>query len=294
MSNIMDFGFDDSKVIKTAGVEKYKQDRPGKVDRVSLVAFKTFHDVLLAAKAREKGEALTDGEAAEICAKIDSKLAENLDKKPEDLTEVDKLDIKSPRFSFAFTHWGEGVGSIRCLSTYQGTTLVKPAQCCDKLGDAEQTVGTVIMTYPVDRQNQVDMELLIQHKYTEFWIWKLSSKKFKKLEGAYIEARNDDRPVIDLKVELDGDPRYQKQLISIASSATWAREDTDPEIRKWILDQGLRSYKYVSHNLGFEMKADALAETLGGQAASAASLAASPETSASKPALQASYDDLLK
>ena len=296
MSNIMDFGFDDSKVIKTAGVEKYKQDRPGKVDRVSLVAFKTFHDVLLAAKAREKGAALTDDEAAEICTKIDSKLAENLGKKPDELTEADKLDIKSPRFSFAFTHWGDGVGSIRCLSSYQGTTLVKPAQCCDKLGDAEQTVGTVIMTYPVDRNNQVDMALLLEHKYTEFWIWKLSSKKFKKLEGAYIEARNDDppRPVIDIKVELDGDPRYQKQLISVASSATWAREDTDAAVRQWIMQQGLRSYKYVSNNLGFEMKADTLAEKLGGQAASAAALAASPETSASKPALQASYDDLLK
>lgn len=294
MSNIMDFGFDDSKVIKAAGVEKYKQDRPGKIDRVSLVAFKTFHDVLLAQKAREKGSPLDDGEAAELCAKIDSKLAANLKKDPDELTEAEKLDIKSPRFSYAFTHWGEAVGSIRCLSAYEGTTLVKAAQCCDKMGDADQTVATVIMTYPVDREHQVDMDLLLQRKYTEFWIWKLSSKKFKKLEGAYKDAKADERHVIDLRVELDGDPKYQKQNISAVSSATWAREDTDPAIRQWILEQGLRSYRYTSDSLGFEMKADTLAEKLGGQAASSAALKASPETSASKPALQASYDDLLK
>jgi hypothetical protein len=289
----MDFGFDDSKVIKTSGVERFKQDRPGKIDRVSLIAFKTYHDVILGGKAREKGAALTDAEKAEICAKIDAKLAENLSKKIEDLTEVDKLDIKSPRFSFAFTHWGDGVGSIRCLSTYEGTTLVKPELCCNKMGDADQTVATVMLQYPVDRDNQVDMDLLRERKYTELWIWKLSSKKFKKVEGAYIDARNDNRPVVDLKVTLDGDPRYQKQVIEVASSAVWAREDTDPEIRQWVLEQGLRAYKYVKDSLGFEMKAETLSEKLGGQAASAAALAASPETSASKPALQQSYDDLL-
>lgn len=293
MTNIMDFGFDDSKVIKTAGVERFKQDRPGVIDRVSLIAFKTFHDVILGGKAREKGSTLTDAEKADICAKIDAKLAENLGKKPEELTEVDKLDIKSPRFSFAFTHWGEGVGGIRCLSAYEGTTLVKQELCCRKMGDADQTVATVILQYPVDKQIQVDMALLKERKYTELWIWKLSSKKFKKVEGAYIDARNDNRPVVDLKITLDGDPRYQKQVIEVASSATWAREDTDPAIRQWVLEQGLRGYKYVKDSLGFEMKAEALAEKLGGQAASAAALAASPETSASKPALQQSYDDLL-
>ncbi len=293
MSNIMDFGFDDSKVIKAAGVERFKQDRAGKIDRVSLIAFKTYHDVLLAGKAREKGSALTDVEKAELCAKIDSKLAGNLGKKPEELTEVDKLDIKSPRFSFAFTHWGDGVGGIRCLSTYEGTTLVKAELCCDRMGDADQTVATVMLQYPVDKNTQVDMDLLRERKYTELWIWKLSSKKFKKVEGAYIDARNDNRPVVDLKITLDGDPRYQKQVIEVASSATWAREDTDPEIRLWVLKQGLRAYKYVKDSLGFEMKKEALAEKLGGQAASAAALAASPETSASKPALQQSYDDLL-
>jgi hypothetical protein len=293
MSNIMDFGFDDSKVIKTSGVERFKQDRSGRCDRVSLVAFKTFHDVILVAKAREKGGALTDQEKAEICAKIDAKLGENLSKKPEDLTEVDKLDIKSPRFSFAFTHWGDGVGGIRCLSTYEGTTLVKPELCCKKMGDADQTVATVMLQYPVDKDNQVDMDLLRERKYTELWIWKLSSKKFKKVEGAYIDARNDNRPVVDLKITLDGDPKYQKQVIEVASSAVWAREDTDPAIRLWVLEQGLRGYKYVKESLGFEMKAETLAEKLGGAAASAAALAASPETSASKPALQQSYDDLL-
>jgi len=291
----MDFGFDDSKVIKTAGVERFKQDRPGKVDRISLIAFKTYHDVLLSSKAREKGAALTDQEKADLCARIDAKLAENLKKKPEELTEIDKLDINAPRFSFAFTHFGDGVGNIRCLSTYEGTTLVKSALCCRKMGDADQTVGTIILQYPVDKDNQVDMALLKERKYTELWVWKLSSKKFKKLQGAYIDARNDNppRPVVDLKITLDGDPRYQKQIIEVASSAVWARKDTNPEIRQWVLEQGLRAYKYVKENLGFEMREDALAEKLGGQAASAAALAASPETSAPSPQIQQSYDDLL-
>lgn len=267
MSGIVEFGFDEAKIVKTQGVEAFKQSRSGEVSRVSIIAFKKFHDVVIAAKTRENGKPLTDKEKAELIEKIDKKLADQLKKSVEDLTEVDRLDIKSPRFSMAMTHFGEGVGTIRCLGEYthsgDGVILSKPGLCCRKFGDADQKIGTVIMTYPVDDNGQVDGDLLTAHKYTNFWIWSLNAKKFKRVDSTYRDAREDKKPIIDLKVTLDGDPKFQRQLIEQGGTAYWAREDTDPALRTWVLEQGLRSWKYVSNNLGFEISAEKLAEKLG-------------------------------
>ena len=292
MSDVMEFGFDDGKVIKNQGVELFKQSRPKEKTRVSIISFKKFADVVIAKKAKEAGHPLSDQEKAEIIAKVDAKLAEQLKKPVEQLTEADRLDIKSPKFAYAFTHYGgenSGIGTIRCLSKYEGNTVTKPELCCDKFGDADQTVGVVVMTYPVGDDMQVDEDLLKQKKYTTFNVWKLSSKKFQKLQTAYAEARADGRQVIDLGVELDGDPKYQKQIINGMSSAVWARETMDPSVKAWVLDQGLRAWKYVSNNLGFEMKKDKLIEKLGGGGSSPQMGAASAE----KPQLVQSYDTLI-
>ena len=296
MSDCMEFGFDDAKIIKTVGVETFKQNRPGEKHRISVISFKKFHDEVLIRKTREKGSALTDEEKAGLLLKIDQKLAEQLKKPVEQLTEADRLDIKKPKFSVAFTHFHDGVGTIRCLSKYEGSTMVKPELCCDKFGDADQKVGCVIMTYPVDEKFQVDADLLKMRKYTNFHIWVLSAKKFRKLEAAYTDARNDKRDVIDLRVTLDGDPKFQKQQIEAASTAFWAREDCDAEIRSWILDQGLRAYKHVAQNLGFEMKLDKLMEKLSqlpGGGGGSPSTQISSGAQADTPKLVSSYEDLL-
>jgi hypothetical protein len=291
MSDVVEFGFDEAKVIKSQAVEQFKQSKNGEKHRVSIVSFKKHHDVVLGKKAAEKGSPLTDQEKAEYIARIDTKLAEGLKKSIEQLTEVDRLDIKQPRFSYAFTHYREDVGTIRCLSKYNGNTLVEKGPCCDAIGDAEQTVGTVIMTYPVDEHLQVEEEILKAKKMTNFYIWKLGSKKFKKLEGTYVDTRNAGMPVVDLKVTLDGEAKFQKQVIeAMQGAAFWAREGADPAVRQWILEQGLRLYKYVQNNLGFEMKRETFLEKTG----KSPSLAAGSEAAAAAlPKAVGSYDDLL-
>lgn len=299
-ADVMEIGFDDAKVVKPQGFEKFKQDRPGKIDRVSIIAFKTYLDVIIANKSREKGASLSDEEKAEIARKIETKLAEQNKKKVEDLTEVDRLDIKQPKFWVAYTHYQDGIGTVRCHGKWEGNTLVKPGICCQKMGDAEQSIGTVLIRYPTDENNQVDAELLTKRKLTGIEIYKMSAKKYKKVEGAYIEARNnmvggEPLRIIDLKVTLDGDPKYQKQIIEGGSTAFWARQDTAAEIRQWVLDQGLRAGKYVSKELGYDMPADKLAERLmgggsasgnGGSAGQLAAAAAAPST--------VNYDSLLE
>jgi hypothetical protein len=282
--DVIDFGFDDGKVIKQSGMEKFIQTK-NDVHRVSIIAFKKFHDTILADKAREKGDKLDEKEIAEFTKKIDGNLAEKLGKSIDDLTEVDRLDITKPKFSFAFTHYSDGVGTIRCLSEFQGLTMTKPGLCCNKIGDPDQTVAVPIMTYPVDEDYGVDEDLLSQKKYTGFYIWKLSSKKFKRVESAYKAAREDKQMVIDLKVALDGEQKYQKQIIEKLASAFWARDNTDPTIKQWILEQGLRARKYAPDQLGYAMKPDQLAERLG---------MVSSSGDEEKPQLQTSYSSLLE
>jgi hypothetical protein len=288
MSDIMEFGFDDAATIKNPGFDAFKQARAGEKTRISVISFKKHSDLIIAEKAREKKAPLSDSERAEVIAKVDAKLSEKLGKSLEELTEVDRLNINAPKFAFSYTHYIErgGVGTIRCLSTYQGSNVTKRELCCDAAGaDAEQTVAMPVLVYPVDSEFQVDLDDLKKRKHTRVEIWKLSAKKYKKLEPVYKNARADDRTCIDLMVELDGDPKYQKQNVSLAGTATWAREDGDPEVRQWVLEQGLRAWKGVEDKLGFKMSKDKLMEKLGVQAAA--------DSAASTAKLQPSYKDLL-
>lgn len=293
MSNgIMDFGFDDSKIIKSQGIDQFKLERSGARACISIVSFKRFHDQAMVKKAKEKGGPLSDEEKADIVRRVDAKLAERLKKSVEDLSEVDRLDITNPKFSVASTHYGDGIGTVRCLSKYEGSVCTKPDVCCDKLGDADQTVATVVLQYPIDEKGNVDGDLLTQKKYTYFLCYKMSSKNFKKVENAYIDARGEGRQVVDMKVTLDGDPKYKKHIIVAGTTAFWAREGFDPELRHWILDQGLRAQKYIPNNLGFEMKREQLIERLGGIEQSKNALAGG-EASADQPKLVGGYDALL-
>jgi hypothetical protein len=296
MSEAMEFGFDDAKVIKHQGIDQFKLSKAGERARISVISFKKFHDSVLSMKTKEKGAPLTDEEKAGYIAKIDAKLAENLKKEVKDLTEVDRLDIKQPRFLFAYTHFDKnegGVGTIRCLSKYEGNTVVKPEMCCDKFGDAEQTVGTVVMQYPTDDDLQVELEIFKARKMTSISVWRMSSKKFKNLESTYVDARNDKRFCVDLRVQLEGDPKYKNLKIEVASGATWAREDMDAAVRHWVLDQGLRAWKHVANNLGFEMSKDKLAERLSGGGGKSSSAQIAAEAQADQPKLVESYDSLL-
>lgn len=297
MSDVMEFGFDDAKVIKSQGIDQFKLTKTGERARISVISFKKFHDSVLSLKTKEKAAPLTDEEKAQYISKIDSKLAENLKKEIKDLSEVDRLDIKNPRFSYAFTHFDQrkkdqgGVGTIRCISKYDGNNLIQPEICCNKFGDAEQTVATVVMRYPVDADLQVEMDIFKMKKMVEFSVWRMSAKKFKNLESTYIDARNDKRFCIDLRVTLEGDPQWKNYKIENAGSATWAREDMDAAVRMWVLDQGLRAWKHVANNLGFEMTKEKLTERLSGASAPAASVAI--EAQADQPKLVESYDSLL-
>lgn len=262
MSDIMEFGFDDTNVIRTSNVEYFKQTKPNERTRISIVSFKRFADAEYIKKMKDKGSPLSDSEKNDINNKVDKKLAEQLGKSIKELTEADRLDIRSPRFGVAHTHYREGIGTIRCQSQWEGSTLVKQGLCCEKLGDPDQTIATVIMTYPVNRELQVESEIFAAKKYVSFYLWRMTSKKFDKLRSAYKSAREDNKMVIDLKVTLDGDPKYQKQNFE-SVTAHWAKEEVNPEVRSWVLDQGLRLYKNVDSALGYKMPTGMLMERLG-------------------------------
>ena len=285
MSDPIEFGLDNAKIIKAAGCEAFKQSRPNEKSRITIISFRTYHDVKLKEKEAEKGSPLTDAEKAEIIAKTNTKIAEHLSKPVDQLTEVDKLNPKEPKFGFSYTHFRDGIGTIKCLSKYEGNNVIKPALCCDKMGDADQTVATVILQYPVDQEGAIDMDLFKQKKYTSVFIWKLGSKKFMKLRSILAEQKEEKRQTIDLRVELDGEVKYQKQNIHFVSSAAWCRDDVPPELKHWVLEQGIKNWKYIKGNLGFEMTVDKLAEKLG-QAPQIAEEAA-------KPQVQAGYTSLL-
>jgi hypothetical protein len=262
--SIYEFGLDDAKIIKSQAIDLFKLSKSGEKARISIVSFKKHYDLVVADKTRKKGAPLTEIEKAEILTKVDAKLAELLHKKPEDLTETDRLDRKSLKFWYAFTHYRDGIGSIRCLSKFENNNVIKSDVCCDKFGDPDQTVAAIVMQYPTDENQQVDEALFKQRKYVNFNVLRMSSKKFRRIESAYAGAHEDNKYVVDLRVSLEGDPKYQKLSFEVQASAYWARDTIDPEIQKWVLEHGLRAHKHVSSFLGFQLTREKLLERLAG------------------------------
>jgi hypothetical protein len=292
-SQVIDFGFDDANIIKISNADVFKQSKNGEIARVSLIWFKTHHESYLKKETIKKGGPLTNEETAALFEKIDKKLAEKLNKSIEQLTEVDRLNIGEPKFKMNRVHYKEGLGTIKCLSRYEGSTIVKAEECCNRLGDADQRIGTVIMTYPIGDEEQIDFDLLNAKKYTKFWIYVLAPKKAMTIKSCYDEAKREGGDVIDLKVKLDGDPKFQKQIITGTRSAGWAKDTTNPEIKNWILEQGLRLQKYIVQNLGYDMKVETMLEKLGaGQSSSYTQNRQDSGGEAPKQMVQ-SYTDLL-
>lgn len=302
MSDVLEFGFDDGKVIKNTGVDEFKIEQKGGRARISLIAFKKYSDAILVKKARErwenmseeerKGKTLslglfTDQEKLEIIQKIDEKLAERLGKPVNQLREIDRLDTSSPKFWMAHTHYKEGVGTFRCFGSYRGSTLIEAGRCCEDCGDAEQRAVTVILKYPLDERGRPNEDLMKQRLYTEILLYKLSAKQYTRLESTFLEAREEGKERMDLKVTLDGDPKYKKHLYESAQ-CFWGAEGFDPGTRDWILEQGLRASKHCPNNLGMELKLNQYLEKIGQSPAAMASGAADD-----KPRLQGGYKSLI-
>ena len=269
-----EFGLDSAQVVTVNSVEKFEQKASKQKNIVSIICFRKYSDGVLAKKTMEKGSPLTDEEREEFIKKVDEKIAANLGKTVEELTEMDRLDTSSPRFAMSRTHYIETnkVGTIRCLSTYNSSgEIVKKAQCCKvDPKEAQQVVATGVVVYPTDN-DEVDLDLLAMKKQLNFFIWKLSATKFKKIEALYKNARNDKKPFIDLSVELDGEAKYQKQNIAtMGGLASFLRDDLKKEsgvdVKSHILERGMKIFKSTDDVLGFKMDAAKLAEKLSGGA----------------------------
>ncbi len=277
MSDVMEFGFDDGKVIKNSGIDEFKIEQKGGRARISLVAFKKYSDAILVRKVKERWENMseseragkslslslfTDQEKLDIISKVDAKLAEKLGVPVEKLREIDRLDTESPKFWMAHTHFRDGVGTFRCMGTYKGSTLLEAGRCCDDNGEAEQRAVTIVLKYPVDEKLIPNEQMMKDRLYTEILLYKLSAKQYNRLESTFLEAREDGKPRMDLKVTLDGDPKYKKHVYE-TSTCFWGKENFDPATRDWILDQGLRATKHCPNNLGAELKLQAYLEKIG-------------------------------
>ncbi len=287
-----EFDLDNTEAVKVKSIENFKQQKPGEKARLSIISFRKMSDVIIDRKQKEAGRHFSDSEKAEIIAEADKKLAAKLNKSVSQLTEVDRLSLDNVRLMTERTHYKDGIGTIRCMSKFEGNNLSQQEICCQHLGEPSQKIGTIVMKYPVDKHGKVNQDLLRNREYIEFYVWAFSPKKFDQIRSKYAEAKGDDPPRsrIDLNVTLDGDPKYQKQLIEIASGTPFfLREDFPVDMRVWILDNGIRLFKHVSDSLGFSMKKDTLLEKLG--------LSSGSSYDDDKPTPQlnsaSSYDDLI-
>lgn len=265
MSDIVEFGFDDEVSIQNNTLEPFKQERTGQKDRVSIIVFKRHNDKVIEQKVKEaakEGKTLTEQEKAQIFASIDAKIAEKFKKPISEVQEIDRLDTRDPKWAYGWNHYREDVGVIKCMSTYEGPNVIKKRLCCQEIGEASQALATIIMRYPLLDNGDPDTDLLKMRKQVRFQAWKVSPKKFAQISERYLDERKDNNKyVLDLKLQLEGEPKFQKQIMG-SSTATWAREDVPLEVKQWILEAGITAMTKIKSVIGFEIKEEALVEKL--------------------------------
>ena len=265
-SRVVEFGFENSTVVPKNNIDTFEQSKTGQKNRISVVAFQPRIRGLIAKKTQEKGAPLTDEEKTALVVKLDAKLSEVLNKKVEELTEADRVDPAAPRWIASWTHFHADVGTIRCYSDYDHEgNVVDPKVCCRKYGDAKQVIASIVMIYPMTDDGQTDFDLLNQKKSTYFQLLKLNGKKYKTIESVYKDMKNEDPPrfTIDLKVTLDGDPKFKNQKFE-GSSASFLNKNVSDETRSWIYDRGIRLWKHVDSILGYDMPMEKFLEKTGG------------------------------
>jgi len=245
-------GDEDKGKVNSNQTEWYKGEK-GRTDRVALVYFNSIDMAQLMKALRAKPD-LSDAQKKELVEKVRAALAQKLGKAPDQLDQVDLLDLSEARFKPCSGYYKQGVGYV---SHPKGPLAPEEAKVWAKLGEKKDYVTTLLLIYPTDRDGEVDKDAL--GRKWQIKPWRMSPDKyevFRKINRGLLEGGST-ISATDLHLSCS-DTQYQKITITQAGPAIYLRNEA---FRRQILAKAVTYYKKL--NPFRDMTTDDLREKLG-------------------------------
>lgn len=266
-----DFG-EDSEEVSLAPDEKHvggkksewlKFAQKGQLVRCSFVYFHTV-DVnavrAAAKKAKKAGEPFGKEQIVEVATAALKARAEELGKKPEELTDVDKIDLRKSHFKVMKASYQEGMG-------YVVSRLGKDGSEADaiwkRLPDPKTYFSTLLLVYPTDREGNLNKEEFVkQLKEDKLQLlpWRFSNRVYESIFKLNSGLRENGLSLAaqDIKIECK-EPQFQNIDVSFAGAAVWQKLGDD--VKTKVLRAAVPMYE--SLNPFREMTTEQLKAKLG-------------------------------
>jgi hypothetical protein len=190
--------------------------------------------------AREAGSApLTNEQILEIGRKaLEAKAASLTPPKAVDqLTPIDRLDTNEMKMKRMWFHYDEG--DVKYVISRLGKDGPEADAVWKKLPEAKLKYTTLMLIYPTDRTGNIDKDRLANgwsvmpwrfHKGVFDSIWK--ANKSAEEDGSGIALK-------DVKLEVDGDQKFQKITVSTCGPALWQKS---PKFKEVVLAKAMEMY----------------------------------------------------
>lgn len=250
-----DLGLDeeDRKHAKAgADLEWYKGVK-SKTDRCAIIYFHTV-DVAAVNAARKKAPQTSKEDLLKVAQASLAERAAKLNKTPDQLTRVDRLDLRAVHFKRYASHYQEGLGFVLSRLGKDGP---EADEVWKRLPEPKTHFSTLLLVYPTDRQGNLDKE-----RFSTGWTikpWRFSPKRYDsiwKLNNGFVQ-NNLSIANQDLLLECKDD-KFQQIDISGAGPALWLKND---KFREMVLSKAVDVYdKLVPFR---EMSTDQLRQKLG-------------------------------
>jgi hypothetical protein len=225
---------DDRKQAKAgADIEWYKGVK-NKTDRVAIVYFHPV-DVVAVTAARKKTPGMSKDDIIKLAQKTIAERATSIEKKPDELTVADKLDLNQVHFKKMNSHYQEGLGFV---ISRLGKDGAEGDEVWKRLPEMKTHFSTLLLVYPTNRDGTLDKE-----RFANGWVlkpWRFSPKRYDSiwkvnntlgLNGLSIANQ-------DLLLECKDD-KFQQIEISGAGPALWLR---NPKFKEMVLAKATDYY----------------------------------------------------
>lgn len=233
---------EDSRKVSTNKTDWYKGDKD-RTDAIAIVNFSSRDASFLRAALAKKPD-LSEDEKRQVIAAGRKKIAEALGKPVDALDPVDLLDLSECRFKAVSGSYKEGLGYVAWpkVMTADEQKLYVEA----KVGPRKDYVTTIVVTYPVDDEGDIDMDRLTKMKegrlVEAFKVlpWRMSTDKYHDLVRINKKLVKGGRSLADTDLSvLCTDKNFQKLKIEDDASHPSAWK-SNPALKRAVLERAIK------------------------------------------------------
>lgn len=235
---------EDKKHGSSNRAEWFKGEK-GRCYRIALVY---YHQVDVCAvqsakvAAKKTGAVLSAEDIEKIAKEAFAKKAGVLNKKPDELTAVEKLDLSQVKFKKFSAHYKDGVGYV--LSRL-GRDGAEADIAWKSLGDPKNYFSTVALFYPCDkdgnlpmRDGKLDSAQIMNHWHV--MPWRFGPKNYESIWSVNKGLRSNDLTIADQDLILKCENTdFQNFKITGGGKATWRKS---PELTRKVLEKASGFY----------------------------------------------------